>query len=143
MPELLRRGVEVVEQETFGSAVEMGWRRSCWASAPKAHRAARTFKEHDEQALQEIADVMKRCWWRDRVSWLEIWAVIALRQPRPSQQVDQAWDTSACGRMHNRAISIYNLFDKIWVTATGGCDSWLWGAGSISPRKSSSWTMTR
>jgi len=24
----------------------------------KAHRAARTFKEHDEQALQEIADVM-------------------------------------------------------------------------------------
>jgi len=26
MPTLIRRGVEVVERETFGSAVEMGWR---------------------------------------------------------------------------------------------------------------------
>jgi len=46
---------EVVERETFGSAVEMGVEALKLLSRPTAHRAARTFKEHDEQALQEIA----------------------------------------------------------------------------------------
>jgi len=56
--ELLRRGVEVVERETFGSAVDGVEALKLLGVSHKAHRAARTFKEHDEQALQEIADVM-------------------------------------------------------------------------------------
>jgi len=51
--ELLRRGVEVVERETFGSAGDGGGTEVV-CPLYKAHRAARTFKEHDEQALQEI-----------------------------------------------------------------------------------------
>jgi len=63
----------------------------------KAHRAARTFKEHDEQALQEIADVMgdetvlvarSRQLARDLSSYCA--------QTTKTSQVDQeAWDTSA------------------------------------------------
>lgn len=57
--ELIRRGVDVVERETFASSLDMGVEalKLLGFRSYKAHRAARTFKFHDEQALQEMAHV--------------------------------------------------------------------------------------
>jgi Kef-type K+ transport system membrane component KefB/voltage-gated potassium channel Kch len=56
--ELIRRGVEVVQRETFSSALEMGTEalKLLGVRAYKASRIARTFQQHDEQVLQEIAN---------------------------------------------------------------------------------------
>jgi monovalent cation:proton antiporter-2 (CPA2) family protein len=96
---LIRRGVEVVERETFGSALEMGVEalKLLGVRSYKAHRAARTFKDHDEQALQEMANVVgdetvlvarSRQLARDLEQLLR-------SDDRESQEVDRAWDISA------------------------------------------------
>jgi len=97
MPELLRRGVEVVERKP-GSAVEMGVEAlKLLGVRSQAHRAARTFKEHDEQALQEIADVMgDETVLVARSRQLEIWSSYCAQTTKTQPtEVDQAWDTSA------------------------------------------------
>ncbi|UBF25285.1 glutathione-regulated potassium-efflux system protein KefC [Kovacikia minuta CCNUW1] len=55
--ELIRRGVEVVQRETFSSALDMGVEalKLLGVRSYKANRAARTFKSHDEEAMYEIA----------------------------------------------------------------------------------------
>lgn len=55
--ELIRRGADVIQRETFGSALEMGVEalKLLGVRSYKAHRAAQTFKHHDEEALHEIA----------------------------------------------------------------------------------------
>lgn len=57
--ELIRRGVEVVERETFESALKMGVEalRLLGVRAYRAHRAALTFKQHDEEAMVEMAEM--------------------------------------------------------------------------------------
>jgi monovalent cation:proton antiporter-2 (CPA2) family protein len=57
--ELIRRGVEVVKRETFSSALEMGTEALTLLGvrAYKANRIARTFRQHDEQVLHEIANL--------------------------------------------------------------------------------------
>jgi monovalent cation:proton antiporter-2 (CPA2) family protein len=57
--ELIRRGVDVVQRETFSSALEMGTEalKLLGVRAYKANRVARTFRQHDEQVLQEIANL--------------------------------------------------------------------------------------
>ncbi|MEM9451978.1 MAG: NAD-binding protein, partial [Cyanobacteria bacterium P01_E01_bin.6] len=55
--ELIHRGVDVVERETFESALHMGVEalRLLGVRAYRAHRAARTFRHHDEKAMLEQA----------------------------------------------------------------------------------------
>jgi voltage-gated potassium channel Kch len=55
--ELIRQGADVIERETFGSALETGIEalKLLGVRAYKAHRAAQMFKDHDEDALREIA----------------------------------------------------------------------------------------
>jgi monovalent cation:proton antiporter-2 (CPA2) family protein len=55
--ELIRHGVDIVQRETFDSALELGVEalKLLGIRAHRAHRSARTFKRHDEQAIQEMA----------------------------------------------------------------------------------------
>ena len=97
--ELLRRGAEVVERETFDSALEMGVEalKLLGVRSYKAHRAARTFKEHDEQALQEMANlggdetVLVA---RSRQLARNLEQLLRSDDAELSREVDRAWDTS-------------------------------------------------
>jgi monovalent cation:proton antiporter-2 (CPA2) family protein len=55
--ELIRQGADVIQRETFGSALEMGVEalKLLGVRSYKAHRAARIFKRHDEEVLHEMA----------------------------------------------------------------------------------------
>jgi monovalent cation:proton antiporter-2 (CPA2) family protein len=55
--ELIRRGADVIQRETFSSALDLGIEalKQLGVRSYKAHRAALTFRQHDEEALQEIA----------------------------------------------------------------------------------------
>ncbi len=55
--ELVRQGADIIQRETFGSALEMGIEtlKLLGIRSYKAHRAARIFKHHDEEVLQEMA----------------------------------------------------------------------------------------
>jgi monovalent cation:proton antiporter-2 (CPA2) family protein len=57
--ELIRQGADVIQRETFGSALETGVEalKMLGMRAFKAHRAAQMFKQHDEDALQELAQM--------------------------------------------------------------------------------------
>jgi len=57
---LIQRHVDVVERETFGSALDLGVEalKLLGMRSYKALRAARLFKYHDEEALHEIAEQM-------------------------------------------------------------------------------------
>ena len=57
--EFIQRGVEVVQRETFDAALEMGESalKLLGTRSYKAHRSARIFKEHDEQALWDMANL--------------------------------------------------------------------------------------
>lgn len=98
--ELIRRGVDVVERETFGSALEMGVEalKLLGVRSYKAHRAAHTFKEHDEQALQEMAHVKrdeKVLVARSRQLARELERLLRSDDKDLSHEVDRAWDISA------------------------------------------------
>jgi len=55
--ELIRKGVEVIERETFESSLMMGIEalKLLGYRAYRAHRAARTFRKHDIQAMHDMA----------------------------------------------------------------------------------------
>lgn len=97
--ELLRRGVDVVERETFGSALEMGVEalKLLGVRSYKAHRAAHTFKEHDEQALQEMANmggdetVLVA---RSRQLARELEQLLRSDDHELSREVDRSWDSA-------------------------------------------------
>ncbi len=57
--ELIRQGADVIHRETFGSALDMGAEalKLLGVRSYKAHRAARIFKQHDEEVLQEMAQL--------------------------------------------------------------------------------------
>lgn len=98
--ELIRRGADVVQRETFGSALEMGVEalKLLGVRSYKAHRAAHTFKEHDEQALQEMAIVEKRdetvlvASSRQLAQQLE--QLLQADDRDLAHEVDRAWDIS-------------------------------------------------
>jgi len=77
---------------------------------------ARTFKEHDEQALQEIADVMgdETVLGRDRVSWLEM-EQFAQTTKKPTESIKPGF----CGRMHNSITR-----QQIWVPQVVAIVGW-------------------
>ena len=98
--ELLRRGVEVVERETFGSALEMGVEalKLLGVRSYKAHRAAHTFKHHDEQALREMADIFtdeKVLVARSRQLARDLEQLLRSDDQDLVNEVDRAWDISA------------------------------------------------
>ena len=98
--ELLRRGVEVVERETFGSALEMGVEalKLLGVRSYKAHRAAHTFKHHDEQALREMADIFtdeKVLVARSRQLTRDLEQLLRSDDQDLVNEVDRAWDISA------------------------------------------------
>ncbi|RMF64532.1 MAG: potassium transporter, partial [Cyanobacteria bacterium J069] len=55
--ELIRNGVDIIQRETFGSALELGVEalKLMGVRAYRAHRAAQIFKQHDEAALRDVA----------------------------------------------------------------------------------------
>jgi monovalent cation:proton antiporter-2 (CPA2) family protein len=97
--ELIRRDVEVVERETFSSALEMGVGalKLLGLRSYKAHRAARTFKYHDQQALQEMANMMgdeKVLAARSQQLARDLEQLLRSDDQEFSHEVDRAWDIS-------------------------------------------------
>ncbi|KGF72766.1 potassium transporter [Neosynechococcus sphagnicola sy1] len=98
--ELIRRGVEVVQRETFGSALEMGVEvlKLLGVRSYKAHRVARIFRWHDEQALREMAHLEgdeKQYVARSRQLTAELEQLLQSDDFDLTPDVDRAWDTSA------------------------------------------------
>lgn len=98
--ELLRRGVDVIQRETFDSAVEMGVEalKLLGVRSYKAHRAAQTFKEHDKQALQEMAQIMGDetvLIARSRQLSEELEQILRSDNRDLAHEVDRAWDITS------------------------------------------------
>jgi monovalent cation:proton antiporter-2 (CPA2) family protein len=101
--ELIRRKVDVVERETFSSALEMGVDalKLLGFRSYRAHRAARTFKHHDEQALEELAHVAGDetvLVARSRQLARDLEQLLRSDDRELTHEVDRAWDTTALRR---------------------------------------------
>lgn len=101
--ELIRQGVEVIQRETFGSALEMGVEalKLLGVRSYKAHRAAQTFKHHDEEALYEMAamegdDAVLRA--RSRQLAQDLEQLLQSDEKEFSHEVDRAWDVTDLSR---------------------------------------------
>lgn len=97
--ELIRRGVDVIQRETFSSALDMGVEalKLLGVRSYKAHRAARTFRDHDEQALQEMANIMGDetvLVARSRQLAKELEQLLQSDNEDLAHEVDRAWDVS-------------------------------------------------
>ncbi|MEH1918264.1 glutathione-regulated potassium-efflux system protein KefC [Nostoc sp.] len=97
--ELLRRRVEVVERETFGSAIEMGVEtlKLLGFRSYKARRAANIFKSHDQQALQEMANIDRDdtiLVARSRQLAQQLEQLLRSDDKDLTYEVDRAWDIS-------------------------------------------------
>ncbi|MDX2214100.1 MAG: monovalent cation:proton antiporter-2 (CPA2) family protein [Oculatellaceae cyanobacterium bins.114] len=98
--ELVRRGVDVIQRETFGSALDMGVEalKLLGVRSYKAHRAAQTFRHHDEEALHEIAmtegdeTVIAA---RSRQLAKDLEQLLQADEEDFIHDVDLAWDTTA------------------------------------------------
>lgn len=98
--DLIQQGVDVVKRETFDSALELGIDALTLLGmrSYQAHRAARTFKHHDEQALWEIAHMP-----RDETAQVarsrqlahELEQLLKADDRDLAHNGDRAWDVSA------------------------------------------------
>jgi len=103
--ELIRRGVDVIHRETFGSALDMGVEalKLLGVRSYKAHRAAQTFRKHDEEALNELAFVedhttlMARS--RQLAELLE--QILQSDEREANHEIDRAWDIFAQHKDNN------------------------------------------
>jgi len=98
--ELIRREVDVVERETFSAALEMGVEalKLLGFRSHRAHRAAYTFKYHDEQALEEMAHIMGDeavLVARSRQLAKDLEHLLRSDGRELTHDVDRAWDISA------------------------------------------------
>jgi monovalent cation:proton antiporter-2 (CPA2) family protein len=98
--ELIRRGVDVIQRETFGSALDLGVEalKLLGVRSHRAHRAAQTFKHHDEEALQEMAslegdDAVAIA--RSRQLARDLEQLLQSDERDLAHEADQAWDISA------------------------------------------------
>ena len=101
--ELIRRGVDVIERETFESALEMGVGalKLLGFRSYRAHRAARTFKHHDRQALEEMAHITGDeavLVARSRQLARDLEQLLRSDDRDLTHDVDRAWDTTALRR---------------------------------------------
>lgn len=97
--ELIRKDVEVVERETFESALNMGTEalRLLGYRAYRAHRAARTFRRHDIEAMHEMAYLHgdePRLVARSHQLSADLQEILQSDDYDLPHEVDQAWDTT-------------------------------------------------
>ncbi|MGF1536348.1 MAG: glutathione-regulated potassium-efflux system protein KefC [Elainellaceae cyanobacterium] len=97
---LIRRGVSVVERETFESALDMGGDalKLLGFRAYRAHRAAQTFKHHDEEAMHEMAEMEgneRGIVARSQQLSEDLRQILQSDGDDFAQDADQAWDTTA------------------------------------------------
>ncbi len=97
---LIRRGVSVVERETFESALDLGTDalKLLGFRAYRAHRAAQTFRHHDEEAMQEMAYMQgdeRTIVARSQQLTQDLGQILQSDGDDLPQDADQAWDTSA------------------------------------------------
>ena len=99
--DLLRRGADEVERETFESALSLGARslRALGFRAHRAHRAANLFRAHDLKAFNALAPLAGQeegyiLAVRDATSTMENLLKADMDSLGPSA-VDEAWDVTA------------------------------------------------
>lgn len=97
--ELIQLGVDVIQRETFSSSLDLGVEalKLLGVRSYKAHRAARTFKVHDEEALQEMAHLTgdeTALLARSRQMVRDLEKVLQSDDRELIQEVDRAWDVS-------------------------------------------------
>ncbi|MDX2244070.1 MAG: monovalent cation:proton antiporter-2 (CPA2) family protein [Leptolyngbyaceae cyanobacterium bins.302] len=98
--ELIREGADVIQRETFGSALEMGIEalKLLGHRSYKAHRAARIFKHHDEEVLHEMAHLEgdeTALLARSRQLASDLAQLLQADNQDLIHDVDRAWDTTA------------------------------------------------
>lgn len=98
--ELIRHGVDVIQRETFGSALDMGVEalKLLGVRSYRAHRAAQTFKHRDEEALHDVAategdDTVILA--RSRQLAKDLEQLLQSDERELSHEIDRAWDISA------------------------------------------------
>lgn len=97
--ELIRRDVDVIQRETFGSALEMGVDalKLLGVRAYKARRAALIFKHHDEEAMHDIAATEGEeaiVIARSRQLAEDLEQILQSDDQELIHEVDRAWDTA-------------------------------------------------
>lgn len=98
--ELIRQGADVIQRETFGSALEMGIEalKLLGVRSYKAHRAARIFKHHDEEVLHEMAHLEgdeTALLARSRQLASDLAQLLQADNEELIHDVDRAWDVAA------------------------------------------------
>lgn len=98
--ELIRRGVEVIKRETFGSALDMGVEalKQLGMRSYKAQRAAQTFRYHDEEALHDMALIEgddAALMARSRQMTQDLERILQSDEQEITHEVDRAWDIRA------------------------------------------------
>jgi len=97
--ELIRRGVDVIQRETFESALNMGVEalKLLGVRSYKAYRAAQTFRQHDEDALQDMAFVGDDAalMARSRQLTQDLERILQSDEQEVAHEVDRSWDILA------------------------------------------------
>ncbi|HIK18489.1 MAG TPA: cation:proton antiporter [Leptolyngbyaceae cyanobacterium M33_DOE_097] len=98
--ELIRRGVDVIQRETFESALSMGVEalKLLGVRSYTAHRAAQTFRHHDEEALHDMAAMEgddSALMARSRQLSQDLEQILQSDEQEIKHEVDRAWDILA------------------------------------------------
>jgi monovalent cation:proton antiporter-2 (CPA2) family protein len=101
--ELIRQGVDVIERETFASSLDMGVEalKLLGVRSYKAHRVARTFKEHDIEAMYEMAHLVgdeAQLAARSRQLAQDLEQLLRSDDREFKQDIDRAWDITELRR---------------------------------------------
>ncbi len=98
--ELIRRGVDVIRRETFESALDMGVEalKLLGVRSYKAYRSAQTFRQHDKEALQDMAFVEgddAALMARSRQLTQDLERILQSDEQEVAHEVDRSWDILA------------------------------------------------
>ncbi|WP_225931109.1 NAD-binding protein [Leptolyngbya sp. 7M] len=98
--ELIRREVDVIQRETFSSALDMGVEalKLLGVRSYRAHRAAQTFRHHDEEALQDMAAMAEddsALMARSRQLTEDLEQILQSDEQEMVHELDRAWDLLA------------------------------------------------
>lgn len=109
--ELIRQGVDVIERETFASSLDMGVEalKLLGVRSYKAYRTARMFKEHDIQAMHEMAQLMgdeAQIIARSRQLSQDLEQLLRSDDREIKQDIDRAWDTTELRQEFNEQNNI-------------------------------------
>lgn len=98
--ELIRNGVDVIQRETFSSALDLGVEalKLMGVRSYRAHRAAQIFKQHDEAALRDVAAMEgddTALIARSRQLSQDLERILQSDKEDRREEGDRAWDVSA------------------------------------------------